>query len=422
MNDFTQSFEQGFHSFVDFLPRVVLGLLLILVAWIVAGVVGKAVAKGLKAVGFSNRLTKWGVTQSEEQGNSTVDTLGQVAYYLVWVLFLPGIFSTFGLDAISQPFSNMIHVALGFIPNIIAAVVVLVLGVVAARFVKNLVYNLGLAANVDKHLEKFSGSETDPAEAEAKKDTLASALSSVVYFVILIPIILVALEILNINTIAEPISSVLSTILHAIPNILVAVILLAVGFVLAKLVGDVLTDLLRGAGVNKYSSYLKNTGNLDLDLAKISGQLISGLIALFFLVEALNALQLTMLNLVGAAIIAYVPNVLSAALIIGLGFIGGQVLASGIKKVTNSPFAGVLVKYILIVFAVFMALDQLQFASDIVQTAFIFIIGGLAVAFALAFGIGGRDFAAKQLERANKKIDKESAKAENAPEKNDPSV
>jgi hypothetical protein len=395
---------------------------LILVAWVVAGIVGKAVAKGLKAAGFSSLLAKWGVTQTEEQGNSTIDTFGQVAYYLVWVLFLPGIFSTFGLEAIAQPISNMTHVALAFIPNIVAAAVVLFGGVIAARFVKNLVYNLGLAANVDKHLEKIAGSETDVQDAEAKKDTLASALASIVYFVILIPIILIALEILNINTIAEPISSVLSTILHAIPNILVAVVLLGVGFALAKIVGDVLTDLLRGAGVNKYSSYLKNTGNLNLDIAKLSGQIVSGLIALFFLVEALNALELTILNLVGAAIIAYVPNVLFAAIIIGLGFVGGQLLASGVKKATNSPFAGVLIKYILIVFTVFMALDQLNFASDIVQTAFIFIIGGLAVAFAIAFGIGGRDFAAKQLERADKKIDKEASKADNEPEKNDPTV
>lgn len=411
MNNVTTSLEQGFRSFVNFLPQLLLGIVLILVAWIVATIIRKAVTKGLKAVGFSNLLTKWGVSQSEEQGNSTIDTLGQVAYYLVWVLFLPGIFYTFGLEAIGQPIQNMLNVTLSFIPNIIAATAVVVLGVVAAKFVKNLVYNLALAANVDKYLEKFSGSETDQQDAEATKDTLAATLASIVYFLILIPIVLVALEILNISTIADPISSVLSTILHAIPNILVAVVLLVIGFVLAKLVGDILTDLLRGAGVNKYSSYLKNSGNLNVDLAKLAGQVVSGLIALFFVVEALNALELQILNLVGAAIIAYVPNVLFATIIIGLGFIGGQLISSGIKRATNSPFAGVIIKYILIVFSVFMALDQLNFASDIVQMAFIFIIGGLGVAFALAFGLGGREFAKKQLERADKKIEKESTKS-----------
>lgn len=412
MDNITTSFEQGFRSFVNFLPQLLLGILLILVAWIVAGLVSKAVSKGLKAVGFSNLLSKWGVAQNEEQGNTTIDTLGQVAYYLVWVLFLPGIFYTFGLEAIGTPIQNMLDVTLSFIPNIIAAAAVVILGVVAAKFVKNLVYNIALAANIDKYLAKFAGSETDLQEAESTKDTLASTLASIVYFLILIPIILVALEILNISTIADPISSVLSTILHAIPNILVAVVLLAIGFVLAKFVGNILTDLLRSSGVNKYSSYLKNSGNLDLDLAKLIGQIVSALIALFFIVEALNALQLQILNLVGAAIIAYIPNVLFAAIIIGLGFIGGQLLSSGIKRTTSSPFAGVLIKYILIVFSIFMALDQLNFASDIVQTAFIFIIGGLGVAFALAFGLGGRDFAKKQLERADQKIEKESTKSD----------
>ena len=59
-----------------------------------------------------------------------------------------------------------------------------------------------------------------------------------------------------------------------------------------------------------------------------------------------------------------------------------------------------------------MVLDQLNFASNIVSTAFIFIIGGIAVAFALAFGLGGRDFAHKQLEKLDDKVDKEKNKNE----------
>lgn len=149
---------------------------------------------------------------------------------------------------------------------------------------------------------------------------------------------------------------------------------------------------------------------MNIDLAKLTGQLVAALIGLFFLVEALNALNLEMLNTIVSAVIAYLPNILFAAIIIGLAFIGGQMLASGIKSTTGSKFAGELVKYIVIVFALFMALDQLNFGSNIVNLAFLFIIGGLAVAFALSFGLGGRDFARKQLERADQKIEKESSK------------
>lgn len=411
MDNVGNSVQNGFNSFVDYLPQLLLGIVLIIVAWIVATLVGKAVSKGLKAIGIGKYFQKWGATKTEEQSHALIDTLSKVAYYLVWVLFLPGIFSTFGLDSIGQPIMNMIDTVLVFIPNIIAAGIVLVLGLFAAKLVKNLVYNVAVAANIDKHLAKLTGGETTDAEVKKNKGTLASVLANIVYFLIVIPIILVALEVLNINSIAEPISSVLNTILSAIPNILVAVVLLIVGFAIAKFAGMILTDLLKSAGLNKYSSYLKKSSNMNLDLAKIAGQTVAVLIGLFFLVEALNALNLEMLNSILSVVIGYLPNVLFATIIIGLGFVGGQMLSSAIKNTTGSMLAGMLVKYILIIFSIFMALDQLNFASAIVQAAFICIIGGLAVAFALSFGLGGREFAKKQLSRLDNKIDEEANKS-----------
>ncbi|MFL2072909.1 mechanosensitive ion channel [Marinilactibacillus psychrotolerans] len=411
MDNVGNSVQNGFNSFVDYLPQLLLGIVLIIVAWIVATLVGKAVSKGLKAIGIGKYFQKWGATKTEEQSHALIDTLSKVAYYLVWVLFLPGIFSTFGLDSIGQPIMNMIDTVLVFIPNIIAAGIVLVLGLFAAKLVKNLVYNVAIAANIDKHLAKLTGGDTNDAEVKKNKGTLASVLANIVYFLIVIPIILVALEVLNINSIAEPISSVLNTILSAIPNILVAVVLLIVGFAIAKFAGMILTDLLKSAGLNKYSSYLKKSSNMNLDLAKIAGQTVAVLIGLFFLVEALNALNLEMLNSILSVVIGYLPNVLFATIIIGLGFVGGQMLSSAIKSTTGSMLAGMLIKYILIVFSIFMALDQLNFASAIVQAAFICIIGGLAVAFALSFGLGGREFAKKQLSRLDSKIDEEASKS-----------
>ncbi|MFL2075725.1 mechanosensitive ion channel [Marinilactibacillus psychrotolerans] len=411
MDNVGNSVQNGFNSFVDYLPQLLLGIVLIIVAWIVATLVGKAVSKGLKAIGIGKYFQKWGATKTEEQSHALIDTLSKVAYYLVWVLFLPGIFSTFGLDSIGQPIMNMIDTVLAFIPNIIAAGIVLVLGLFAAKLVKNLVYNVAVAANIDKHLAKLTGGETTDAEVKKNKGTLASVLANIVYFLIVIPIILVALEVLNINSIADPISSVLNTILSAIPNILVAVVLLIVGFAIAKFAGMILTDLLKSAGLNKYSSYLKKSSNMNLDLSKIAGQTVAVLIGLFFLVEALNALNLEMLNSILSVVIGYLPNVLFAAIIMGLGFVGGQMLSSAIKSTTGSMLAGMLIKYILIVFSIFMALDQLNFASAIVQAAFICIIGGLAVAFALSFGLGGREFAKKQLSRLDSKIDEEASKS-----------
>lgn len=414
------------NSFSSMIPSILGGILLILVAWLVATLVKKAITKGLSAANVDGKLVNWGAARSEDQGASMIEMLGQVFYYLVWVLFLPGIFQTFGLNSVAQPISNMIDTALAYLPNILAAIVLVIVAVIAAKFVRNLVYNLALTLNVDRWVSKLTGQTDNSASGrqvksgaadvatkyEDNKDSIAKVLANIVYVLVLIPILIVALEVLGIRSISEPIINVLNTIMAAIPNILVAVILLAVGIAIAKFVGDLVTSLLRGTGLNNLTDNLNMSGSANFDLAKITGQVVAALIGLFFFVEALNALNLEVLNAIGSAIIAYLPNIIFALIILGLGVIGGQWLGNLVTRSSGSKWAGRLVHYVLVAFALFMVLDQLNFATDIVNAAFIFIIGGASVAFALAFGLGGRDFAKKQLERLDNKVDEEKQKNE----------
>ena len=410
MDNVTDSVNSGLNSFFDFLPTLLGAILLLLLAWIVATLVKKAVQKGLKAAGFGRLLTKWGVTNSQEQADTTIDSLAQVLYFLIWLLFLPGILSMLGLDAVAQPISNMFDSALNFLPNLFAATVIVAVGVFVARFVKNLVYNLALTLNVDKWVSKFTspGSDANTTPSAGQKSTMAKVLGNLAYIVVLIPIVTIALETLNIDSISRPIVGVLNQVLAAIPNIIVAVILLAVGVAIAKFVGNLLTDLLSSSGINGLTKYVKTSGNMNFDLAKIIGQTVTVVISVFFVVEALNVLNLEVLNSIGAAVIAYLPLVLSALIILGIGVVGGTALGGFISKSTGNKFAGETLKYILIVLSVFMALNQLQFATSIVNLAFILILGALSVAFAIAFGVGGRDFAKSQLAKLDKKMEKES--------------
>jgi len=409
-NTVTNSVSSGLNSFVDFLPTLLGAILLLVLAWIVATLVKKAVQKGLKAAGFGKLLTKWGVTNSQEQAETTINSLSQVLYFLVWLLFLPGILGMLGLDAVARPISNMFDTALNFIPNLFAAVVIMAIGIIVARFVKNLVYNLALTLDVDKWVSKLTTSKSavDAAPSTGQKTTMAKVLGNIVYIIILIPIVTIALETLNIQTISRPIVGVLNQVLAAIPNVIVAVILLAVGIAIAKFVGELLTDLLSSTGINNLTKFVKNSGNMNFDIAKIIGQIVAVVIGVFFTVEALNVLNLEVLNTIGSAMIAYLPLVISALIILGIGVVGGSVLGGFVTKSTGNKFAGESLKYILIVLSVFMALDQLKFATSIVNLAFILILGALSVAFAIAFGIGGRDFAKNQLAELDKKMDKES--------------
>ncbi|MEG0553830.1 MAG: mechanosensitive ion channel, partial [Carnobacterium sp.] len=208
MNDFTNSVSTGFNSFMGFLPTLLGAIALLVVAWIVAIAVRKGAQKGLKAVGFNRLLTKWGLTNSDEQANNTIDSIGKVLYYLVWLIFLPGVLGMLGLNAIATPITNMLDSVLSFIPKLFAAAVILAIGIFVGRFVKNLVYNLLITLNIDKWITKLTSSDDVANEATpsvSQKMTIAKVLANVVYIIILVPIITVALETLQIKSISEPI-------------------------------------------------------------------------------------------------------------------------------------------------------------------------------------------------------------------------
>ena len=398
--DFTQLGQ----DLLSAIPTILFGIVLIIIAWALAKVVKKAVVKAASAAGLQDKLVSWNVADSNESATNTIESIAQVLYYLVWVFFLPGIFDTFGLQSIADPIRNMTDTVLQFIPKLFIAGIIFAIGFFVARIVKQLAVNLATTVNVDRYVNKFTGSKSS-----GHKTPVANALGNVVFALVIIPIAIVGLEALGIESITNPIIELLNTVLSVIPNILVAVILVAVGMVISKVVGQLVTSLLDGTGINELSKYVEEKGSTKpVDFAKIIGQVVSVVIGLFFTVEALNALNLDVLNTVGSALIAYIPNVLIALIILGLGIFGGRFVGNFIAENTHSKWIAEIVKAIFAVFAVFMALEQLDFASSIVNTAFLFIIGGLAVAFALSFGLGGRDFARKQLDKLDHKIDSES--------------
>ncbi|MDY5974516.1 MAG: hypothetical protein SPJ10_06490, partial [Streptococcus hyovaginalis] len=138
----------------------------------------------------------------------------------------------------------------------------------------------------------------------------------------------------------------------------------------------------------------------------VLANMVSAIILVFFFVQALATLNLSVLNTIGLAVIAYLPAVISSLAILGLAIVLGNVLAGFIAKSTSSKALGEVVRYGLIALAIFMALDQLNIAQTIVQTTFTIILGAVAVAFALAFGLGGKAFAARQLEKLENFLNK----------------
>src|SRR5699024_7735668 len=222
-----------------------------------------------------------------------------------------------------------------------------------------------------------------------------------------------ALETLSIVTLTEPILIVLNNVMRMVPNIFVAIILIVLGYYIAQFISKVLEDLLTRAGIEKVFHWIDEStdGNIPkFNLSKIIANIVQIVIILFMTVEALRVLKLDVLNTIGYAVIAYLPLLISGFIIIGVGILAGYLVENLINKYANSPFAAAITKYMIIVFAVFMTLEQIKFASTIVNIAFLLVLGGLSVAFALSFGLGGREFAKRQLEKFENKVEEDNNK------------
>ncbi len=391
--------ERLWDSIFGALPAVVSAILYLILAFIVASVVKNLTVKLLNKVKADKYTDKLGIT--DEKTGSSIEFFGKLVFFIVFVLFLPGVLDKLGLENVALPITSMVSQFLNFIPNIIASVIILLVGIFVANIIRQLLTPVLRKLNIDRIQEK-AGLKV------GEGSTVSSMISYIVYILILIPVIIAALQVLNITAITQPAVAMLNKIVLFLPNIFVAIGIVAVGVFIANITGKLLTTVLSAVGADTFVKSLlpdDNTKLQKLSASKIIGETVRYIIVLLFLVEAFNVIQLDVLRVVGQAIIAYLPLAISAAIIIIIAFI----LSAWIEKLLlkNLPQAKILaklVKYVIIVLGLFMTLNQLGIAVTIVNAAFIIMLGALGVAFAIAFGVGGRQFAAETLKKLDDKL------------------
>lgn len=200
----------------------------------------------------------------------------------------------------------------------------------------------------------------------------------------------------------------LNTILNMLPNIIIAIVLVLAGMWAGKWVNTMVSGLLHRAGFDSVLKMGMETRTpAKLSLSQVVGMIAQIIVILLFTAEALQIVQLHFLVEIATGIIAYLPNVLVAVFILGIGLYAGElvrkVLASIIKGQEFKSLAAIA-KYTIIALAFFMALDQLGVAATIVNSAFIIVLSGFALAFGLSFGLGGKDFASRYLSTFERKM------------------
>ena len=397
--------EQILSSLANSVPALVYAIGLLILALVVAWIVKTIVVKLCKRLNLGKRLEKY--NEDEAGGDAgapdIVEIIGKIVFVLIFVLFLPGILDTLNLHGVSQPITNMMNDLFGYLPNIIGAVVIFVVGNILAKAVKQIVVGLLRRVKFDKLQEKIGIKPGDTTIG------FSALVGNIIYGFILIVVSIAALQILDISAISDPAVDMLSVVLAMIPNIFTAIILIVVGVYVGKLVGTLLAALLSGIGINSlFADTLKSSkpGGKEIVVSDIIGGMAKFIVILLFAVQSVNVLHLEVFNDLGDMIISYLPNIIGALIVFAIGILLAKFAANAMSKHTHSSALKVkLVKTAIITLTVFMTLNQLRIAEFIVNATFIVILGAAAVACVLAFGLGGRDFAASILANAKASLE-----------------
>ncbi len=370
-----------------FVPKLVAGGVLLLVAWVLATIVRTVVSKGLQATTLDDRL-------SSNAGMSPMsDNLGNVLFWLIILLFLPAILGTLELNGLLAPVQDMVNEMLGMLPNIFGALIIGCVGWFVAKIVRDLVSNLLAASGADGLGEQAGLRGTM---------TLSHLVGLVTYILILVPALIAALQALNIEVITVPATQMLNSMMAAIPNIFAAAIILTVAFLVSRLISNLLTNLLGGMGLDNLPAKvgLQQVFQGAATPSQMVGKVVVFFIMLFAIVEAANRLGFVQISELVAMFIQFGGQVLLGSAIIGVGFWLSNVAHEAILRVQGSQTAMLagIARFAILGLVLAMGLRAMGLADDIVNLAFGLTLGAIAVAVALSFGLGGREAAGKQME------------------------
>ena len=195
-----------------------------------------------------------------------------------------------------------------------------------------------------------------------------------------------------------------------LPRILLAIVVVVVGWMVAKGVRFAIVRGLRAVNFNVVTEragmdgFLRD-GGIQADTTEILGMLVYWLVILASLVMAFNMLGLEYITDLLGRVVWFLPKVMVALLILAFGayfarFIGNAVTAYGRNiRLQDADVLGRIAQYAIIAFVVLIALDQVNIGGDIVRQTFLIVLAGVVLALALAFGLGGKEWAAEMLER-----------------------
>ena len=374
----------------DFLPALIGAGVILFIGWLVAVSLRFLVIKGGALFKVDERLTKYTALKEDEQV-SFIKNLGAAVYWFTLLLFLPSVFAALGIAQIAVSLQLVFAKIFAYIPNVLAAGVIVLVGWFIARIVRQIVEGLLKAIGTDKVGQRVGLSETR---------SLSEIIGLILYISIFVIAIIAALEALDIPAITIPATQMLSTFINVIPNLIGAALILVIAYYVGRLIANLIRDLLSGIGLDTVPEKLGLTWSGTITLSQWVGYLILVAIMLFATVSATEMLGSDALTGIMNVFIAFFWKVVLAVLILVIGMYFANLAYKAVMKTgtNNANFIGRLAQTAIVVFAGAIALREVGVANEIINLAFGITLAAIALAIALSFGLGTQKIAERELD------------------------
>ncbi len=403
--------SQFLNKIFEYAPQLIAAGVLLFAAWVVAGVLRFVVRRVLTAAEIDQRLTREAGVEGDQDLPLT-KTISEATYWLVYLLFLPAVLDALNVPGLLAPVQDMVTRILGFLPNLFAAGVILGIGWIVARIVQRVVSNLLAATGADRLSDRVGLARI------MGENKLSGVLGLSVYILILVPVIVGSLNALQIEAVTRPASDMLNSILGTLPGIFAAVLVVGVAWVVGRVVSGMATHMLTGIGFDRLPARLglaTEPAEGRRTPSQIVGTIVMVAIVLFAAMQALPMLGFDLLATMMSDFLTFASRVLVALVIFGFGLFAAKLVADMIADsgIPNAKLLSVTARAAILVLAGAMGLQQTGVAQEIVNLAFGITVGAIAVAAAIAFGIGARDaaknivdgFVADRLPRPERRIE-----------------
>ena len=369
----------------SYIPRLIGALAILVIGWILALIVASIVQNLLKRTTVDNRLASWISEEGRTREIGIEKGISRAVFYLLMIFVLIGFFEALGITLVTAPLNGLLNRIFQFAPQLLAALVLIVIAWIVAKVMRLLVSRALSAMKIDERLGSRAG-------IEKQSLPLAKTFSDAIYWLVFLLFLPAVLSTLELEGLLRPVQDMTNKILDFLPNIVTAGLIFFAGWLVARVVQRIVSSLLEAVGTEHLSARVGMSTVLGKQkLSGVLGLIVYIVILIPILIASLNALQLEALTQPASKMLEMIllalPRIFAAGIIVVIAYVVGRLIAGlvsnllagigldgllarlGIGKDLSekawmpSTVAGYLVLICVMFFAVIEASNQLGFST-----------------------------------------------------------